>query len=461
MAKNLTTGSPLKLIVLFTLPLLVGNVFQQAYAVADTIVVGRMIGVQALAAVGASASLQFLLFGFAIGCSAGLAIPVSRFYGAGDLAGMRRAVAMGALVSASVAVFITVVGVLGAPLLLHLLGTPAELVPSATVFLRVFFAGSIATTAFNYLSSVIRALGDSTTPLLFLVLASVLNVALVVLFVGPMDTGVGGAALATVLAQLMSALLCLVLVWRRMPELHVRRSDFVLDVRQLRESARLGFTLGFQMSIIAMGAALLQFGINGLGSTAVAAFTTAMRVDQMAVIPLASVGVAMATFVAQNAGAGQWDRILAGVRKAMMMAIGMSILLGLLIFLFGTQLVEVFVGPGEPEVVSMAHQYLVVNSALYAVLAVLFICRHTIQGLGSTLAPTLAGVLELVARGIVGIFLVKHLGFLGVIIAAPAAWVLALVPLVIAWRGHRRVLQGRVLQSSKPTPVVPDVVPVA
>ncbi|WP_420175871.1 MATE family efflux transporter [Luteococcus sp. OSA5] len=450
MAKNLTTGSPIKLIILFTLPLLLGNVFQQAYAVADTIVVGRLIGVQALAAVGASGSLQFLLIGFAMGCSAGLAIPVSRFYGAGQLDRMRRAVATGAMISGCVAITITLLGTFGAPLMLRLLGTPDELVPQATVFLRVFFGGAVATVAFNYLSSVIRALGDSTTPLIFLMIASVLNVALVLAFIGGLGMGVGGAALATVLAQLVSALLCLTLVWRRMPELHLGRADFVVDPAQLRESARQGFTLGFQMSIIALGAAMLQFGINGLGSTAVAAFTTAMRVDQMAVIPLASIGVAMATFVAQNAGAMQWRRILDGVRQTLMLSAALSLLLGGLIFLFGTQLVEVFVGPGQPQVVQMAHQYLVVNSALYAVLSVLFVTRHSIQGLGSTLAPTMAGVLELVARGVVGLVLVQHIGFLGVVLAAPAAWILALVPLLLAWRAHRRLLITRDNEASVP-----------
>ncbi|MGO4956553.1 MATE family efflux transporter [Luteococcus sp. Sow4_B9] len=455
MAKNLTTGSPIRLIVLFTLPLLVGNVFQQAYAVVDTIVVGRLIGVQALAAVGASGSLQFLLMGFAMGCSAGMAIPVSRHFGAGDLRQMRQAVAAGVIISTGVALAITLVGVLGAPTMLRLLGTPAELVPEATTFLRVFFGGAAATVGFNYLSSVIRALGDSTTPLVFLIIASVLNVVLVLAFIGGLGMGVGGAALATVLAQLVSVLLCMVLVWRRMPELHLTRADFVVGPVQLRESARQGFTLGFQMSIIAIGAALLQFGINGLGSTAVAAFTTAMRVDQMAVIPLMSTGVAMATFVAQNAGALQWRRILDGVRQALLLSVGMSLVLGALIFAFGTSLVEVFVGANQPEVVALAHQYLVVNAALYAILSVLFVIRHSIQGLGSTTAPTAAGVLELVARGVVGLFLVERIGFLGVVIAAPAAWTLALVPLLLAWRVHRRLLKQREQDAFQPqvTPV--------
>lgn len=440
MAKNLTAGSPLKLIVVFTLPLLIGNLFQQFYALSDTIVVGRMLGVDALAAVGASGSLQFLLFGFAMGASAGLAIPVSRAFGAGDLPAMRRAVATGALISLLIAVAITLIGTLGASTLLTWLGTPPELMAQSTTFLTVLFSGSLATVSFNYLASVIRALGDSRTPLYFLIMASTLNVALVVAFIGGLGTGVGGAAFATVLSQLVSVLLCLVLVWRRMPDLHLRRADWRIRLGDVRESSKLGLTLGFQMSIIAIGAAMLQFGINGLGTNAVAAFTAAMRVDQVAVIPLATVGVAMTTYVAQNAGARQWARIRHGVRQALLLAIAMSLVLGLAIFLFGTQMVRLFIGSGQEVVVSMAHRYLVINAALYAILAVLFVLRHVIQGLGSTFAPTMAGVLELVARGIIGLFVVQHVGFIGVILAAPVAWAAALVPLLAAWYFHRRRL---------------------
>ncbi|WP_074436944.1 MATE family efflux transporter [Tessaracoccus massiliensis] len=440
MAKNLTVGSPLKLIVVFTLPLLIGNLFQQAYAVTDAIVVGRMLGVDALAAVGASGSLQFLLFGFAMGCSTGLAIPVSRAFGAGDLPAMRRAVATGAVISALVALGITVIGTLGATTLLGWLGTPAELMGQSATFLGVLFSGALATVAFNYLSSVIRALGDSRTPLLFLILACVLNVVLVITFIGGLGMGVGGAALATVLSQLVSVLLCLALIWRRMPDLHLSRADWRIRLSGARESSKLGLTLGFQMSIIALGAALLQFGINSLGTDAVAAFTAAMRVDQVAVIPLATVGVAMTTYIAQNAGAREWARIRTGVRRAAMLTVGMSLALGLLIVAFGTELVRAFVGSGQEHVVAMAHQYLLINGGLYAVLSILFLVRSTIQGLGSTLAPTMAGVLELVVRGIIGLFVIQHVGFIGVILAAPAAWVAALIPLLIAWRFHHRRL---------------------
>ena len=440
MAKNLTVGSPLRLIVVFTLPLLIGNLFQQAYAVSDAIVVGRLLGVESLAAVGASGSLHFLLFGFAMGTSTGLAIPISRAYGAGNLPAMRRAVTTGAIISTAVALVVTAIGTLGAPALLTLLGTPAELMTEAVTFLAVLFSGALATVAFNYLSAVIRALGDSTTPLVFLILSCVLNVILVVAFIGGLGTGVGGAALATVLSQLVSVILCLILVWRRMPDLHLSRADWKIDVAQMRQSSKLGLTLGFQLSIIAIGAAMLQFGINGLGTEAVAAFTAAMRVDQVAVVPLATVGVAMTTYVAQNAGARQWRRIRTGVRQATLLSIGMAFVLGLLIVFFGTEMVRLFVGEGQDRVVDMAHQYLLVNGALYAVLSILFVVRHVIQGLGSTLAPTMAGVLELLARGLLGLFVVQHVGFIGVVLAAPLAWAVALVPLLGAWYFHRRRL---------------------
>lgn len=456
MAKNLTIGSPLRLIVVFTLPLLVGNLFQQMYAITDTIVVGRMISVDALAAVGASGSLQFLLFGFAMGASTGLAIPVSRAYGAGDLQSMRRAVTTGAWISLAIAAVITLVGVFGSGFLLALLGTPRPLMAQSTEFLAVFFGGSVATVGYNYLTSVIRALGDSRTPLMFLILACLLNVVLVVVFVGPFGMGVGGAALATVVSQFVSAVLCVVLIWLRMPDLHLRRADWRIDVSRIKESSNLGLTLGFQMSIIAVGAVLLQYGVNTLGTDAVAAFTAAMRVDQAVVAPLASVGMAMVTYVAQNAGARQPQRILNGTRVATALAVGLALVLGLVIFLGGTAMVRVFVGDGSQAVVQMAHDYLVINAALYAALAVLFVIRHVLQGLGSTMAPTMAGVAELVARAIIGLLVIEHVGFIGAIIAAPAAWFAALIPLLAAWYFQRRRLVREVRQQEAATEPVAD-----
>lgn len=442
MTKNLTVGPPVRLIVMFTLPLLLGNLFQQLYAVTDAMVVGRVLGVDALAAVGASGSLQFLLFGFAIGASTGVAIPIARAFGAGDLPAMRRAVGTGVLISAGITVAIMLIGVLGSHTLLTWMGTPIELMPDAGSFLTVLFSGAAATVAFNFLSAVIRALGDSRTPLLFLVVACVLNVALVVVFVAAFRLGVGGAAAATVVAQAISVGLCLWLIGRRMPELKLGRADWRVRRHEVVESTKLGVTLGFQMSVIAIGAAMLQYGINGLGTDAVAAFTAAMRVDQVAVAPLASVGVAMSTYVAQNRGAGQWWRIRYGVFRASVLTTVLAVVLGAVISVFGTDIVRLFVGDGQQHIVDLAHQYLVINGSLYWMLALLFLLRNAVQGLGATFVPTLAGFMELVARGVIGLLLIERIGFLGVSLAAPVAWLGALLPVAFAWFAHRRRLLG-------------------
>lgn len=443
MTKDLTIGSPLRVILWFTLPLLIGNLFQQLYAFVDAVVVGRLLGVEALAAVGASTSLVFLLFGFAMGTSAGLAIPVARAFGAGDLAAMRRFVATGIVISAGVTLAITGIGIFGSHTLLVWMGTPPELLGAASTFLAVFFGGSIATVSFNFLASVIRALGDSRTPLIFLIVASVLNATGVIWFIGGLGLGVGGAAAATVVSQLISVLACLVLISRRMPQLRLQRNDWRITRGDLGESARLGVTMGFQMSVIAVGTIILQYGINQLGADAVAAFTAAMRVDQLAVAPLASFGMAIATFVAQNRGGRQWRRVRDGVFRVSLVAVGVSLLIGAGIGVFGTELVGLFVGDGEPQVVQLAHQYLVINSALYVFLALLFVLRNTLQGLGSTKTPTLAGFMELALRAVAGVFLVAQWGFLGVALAAPLAWLAALIPLTWAWIRQRQQLIWR------------------
>jgi Na+-driven multidrug efflux pump len=324
---------------------------------------------------------------------------------------------------------------------------------NATTFLTVLFSGAAATVAFNFLSSVIRALGDSRTPLVFLVIASLLNVLLVVVFIAVLKLGVGGAAAATLVAQAVSVVLCLVLITRRMPELRVRRPDWRIRSDEISESLKLGLTLGFQMSVIAIGAAVLQYGINQLGTEAVAAFTAAMRVDQVALIPLASVGVAMSTYVAQNRGAGQWWRIRFGVFRISLLIVALALGLGAAIIIFGTGIARLFVGDGQDHIVAMTHQYLILNGSLYSVLAVLFLLRNAIQGLGATTVPTIAGFMELFARSAVGLLLIERIGFLGACIAAPLAWVAALVPIAISWAFHRQRLiraeSGAVLSVSE------------
>ncbi|MCL1840693.1 MAG: MATE family efflux transporter [Propionibacteriaceae bacterium] len=440
MIKNLTVGAPARLIVLFTIPLLIGNLFQQLYLFTDAAVVGRLLGVDALASVGATGGLTFLLIGFTWGSSAGLAIPVAKAFGAGDMAQMRRRVVAGAYISIGIAAFITIVGTAFARDLLSLLRTPSELIDESTGFLLVTFGGSAVTVAFNYLSAIIRALGDSRTPLIFLVIACVLNAALSAGFVGVLGLGVPGAALATIVAQCVSVGLCLRLIRTKMPALAIPLRQWRLRADDLGESARMGLTMGFQASIIAVGTLVLQFAVNGLGPAAIAAFTAASRVDQVASAPLNSFGVGLSTFAAQNRGARQWHRIRTGVFQICCLSFALALVLGGVNIVFGTNLVGLFIGQAHADVVAMAHRYLIIQGSTYSLLAVLFALRGTIQGMGWTGVPTLAGVMELTLRSLAGLVLVTHLGFLGACWASPLAWAGSLSTLVPAWIVMRRRL---------------------
>ncbi|AXL13514.1 MATE family efflux transporter [Microbacterium foliorum] len=438
MATSLTTGRPWRVILSFSIPLLLGNVVQQMYQFADAVVVGRHLGVQSLAAVGATGSLLFLLIGFAWGLTSGFAIPIAQAFGAGDGAAVRRSVATGVILTGATSVVLTVVAPLIAAPLLDLLQTPAELMPEATTFTQISFIGASATMFFNYLSAIIRAIGDSRTPLIFLTVSCVLNVALVVLMVGPLDWGVGGAALATVIAQAVSVVLCLEFVRRRLPMLHLRRADWRVSRDDVREHLRLGLPMGFQASIIAIGTLTVQVALNTLGSDAVAAYTTASRVDGLAVAFLSSLGLASSMYAAQNLGGRRPDRIRRGVIEGTWMAVITGALLGALIIAFGTSMVRLFVGEGSDEVVRLAHLMLVINGCGYWALGVLFVLRGALQGLGHTLIPTVTGVIELVMRVGAAVVLGALIGFEGVALSNPLAWLGAITLLVPAYvRAHR------------------------
>ncbi len=440
MATSLTTGRPWRVILSFSIPLLLGNVVQQMYQFADAVVVGRHLGVESLAAVGATGSLLFLLIGFAWGLTSGFAIPIAQAFGASDGAAVRRSVATGVILTGITSVVLTIVAPLIAAPTLALLQTPAELMPEATVFTQISFIGASATMFFNYLSAIIRAIGDSRTPLIFLTVSCALNVGLVILMVGPLDWGVGGAALATVVAQAVSVALCLEFVRRRLPMLHLRRDDWRVTRDDFREHLRLGLPMGFQASIIAIGTLVVQVALNTLGSDAVAAYTTASRVDGLAVAFLSSLGLASSMYTAQNLGGRRPDRIRRGVVEGTWMAIAAGVALGVVIIAFGAPLVRLFVGEGAAadEVVDLAHLMLIINGCGYWALGVLFVLRGALQGLGHTLVPTVTGVIELVMRVGAAIVLGAMIGFEGVALSNPLAWLGAIVLLVPAYvRAHR------------------------
>jgi putative MATE family efflux protein len=440
MSTTLTTGRPWRVILAFAVPLLIGNVVQQMYQFADAIVVGRHLGVDALAAVGATGSLIFLLLGFAWGLGSGFAIPTAQAFGGSDFAAVRRSVATGTILTGLSAVIITVVGPLVARPLLVLMQTPPVLLDQATVFTQVTFIGGSTVMFFNYLSAVIRAIGDSRTPLVFLTVSCALNIALVILMVGVFEWGVGGAALATVVAQAVSVGLCLVYVWRKVPVLHVRRADWRVSRADFAEHLRLGLPMGFQASIISIGMLVVQVTLNTIGPDAVAAYTTASRVDSLAVAFLASLGLATSMYTAQNLGGRRPDRIRRGVSEALAMGVITALVLGALLVLFGSAMVRVFIGSGSDEVVRLAALMLLINGCSYLALSVLFILRGVLQGLGHALIPTITGVIELVMRIGAAVVLGALIGYPGVVLSNPLAWVGACVLLIPAYRKAYREL---------------------
>ena len=433
MAKDMTSGKPIKLIWNFTIPLLIGNLFQQLYNMADTFIVGRTIGVHALASVGSTGSIIFLILGFANGLTAGLAIPLAQRYGAKDYLGVKRSFYVSILISAVVAILLTILSMIFCRQILEVMQTPAEIIDGAYDYLMVIFAGIFSSMAFNLLSNIFRSIGDAKTPLYFLVIACIMNIILDVVFIAGFGMGVEGAGYATVLSQIFSALACIIYIWKKIPILRLNSKDFVAESSDVREHVRISFPMAFQSSIIAIGAIIIQITLNQLGATAVAAYTAAQKIDQVAILPMMSFGVTMATFVAQNYGAKKYDRIWRGVRDCIKLSLTFAISVGIILNVFSPIFIRAFVGVGHEEVVELGAIYFITNGTMYSLLSLLFIYRYTLQGVGKTFTPTVAGIMELCMRAFAAVVLSNLYGYTGATMANPLAWLGSLIPLMIAY----------------------------
>lgn len=433
MTKTLTGGNPAKLIFFFSLPLIIGNIFQQFYSMADTLIVGRTIGVNALAAVGCTGSITFLILGFVQGLTSGLSIITSQKFGAKNEDDVRKSFAASILISSAVAIITTILSVLLARPLLELLQTPSEIIDDAWAYLVIIFLGIPATVLFNLLSNAVRALGDSKTPLYFLIFACCINIILDLVFILYFHLGVVGAGIATILSQLLSGILCIFFIIKKVPILRLKKTDFQMHYEVITSHLSIALPMAFQMSIIAIGSLMLQFALNGLGAASVAAYTASQKIESIATMPLGSFGTAMATYTAQNYGAGKISRIRKGVFQCILMSGSFSILSGAINVIAGSQLTSIFVGAQETEVLSLSHTYLVISGCFYFALALLFIYRFTLQGLGKSFIPTVAGVMELIMRAIGALVLTDAFGFAGACASNPLAWVGACIPLAFSY----------------------------
>ena len=428
---DLTVGKPLFQILRFALPLVLGTLFQQLYSFADTVIVGRCLGTDALGAVGTTYSLNFLILGFVQGACVGFGIPVAETFGAKDKGGLRKYLFNGALLCVVLSVVFTLFTTLMAGPLLQLIHTPEELYADAVLYIRIIFLGIPATVLYNYASSVLRAMGDSQHPFYFLLAASVLNIGLDYLLIVPMSMGVDGAAIATVLSQLLSGGLCTFWFFTRtakQEELTFRGQSSLLSAGHCKRLAYIGFPMGFEYSVSAIGAVIMQDAINLLGSTAVAAQTAGEKIRQMFTLPMESVGMAMATYVGQNHGAHRTDRIKQGIKDGCMIQLTYCVAAWVVIFFVKPYAVGLVLGDADPAVTAGAIQYLAIMSLLFCFHGLLMIFRNTLQGLGYSVQAIISGVGELIGRSLGGLLAVKTgLGYVGICLSNPFAWGLAML----------------------------------
>ncbi|MFR8691303.1 MAG: MATE family efflux transporter [Faecalibacterium sp.] len=428
---DLTVGKPLFQILRFALPLVLGTLFQQLYSFADTVIVGRCLGTDALGAVGTTYSLNFLILGFVQGACVGFGIPVAETFGAKDQGGLRKYLFNGALLCVVLSVVFTLFTTLMAGPLLQLIHTPEELYADAVLYIRIIFLGIPATVLYNYASSVLRAMGDSQHPFYFLLAASVLNIGLDYLLIVSIGMGVDGAAIATVLSQLLSGGLCAFWFFTRtakQEELTFRGQSSLLSAGHCKRLAYIGFPMGFEYSVSAIGAVIMQDAINLLGSTAVAAQTAGEKIRQMFTLPMESVGMAMATYVGQNHGAHRTDRIQQGIKDGCTIQLTYCVAAWVVIFFVKPYAVGLVLGDADPAVTAGAIQYLAIMSLLFCFHGLLMIFRNTLQGLGYSVQAIISGVGELIGRSLGGLLAVKTgLGYVGICLSNPFAWGLAML----------------------------------
>jgi putative MATE family efflux protein len=433
----MTTGNPVKLIITFSIPLLIGNIFQQFYNMADTIIVGRYLGVDALAAVGSTGAMAFLVNGFVIGLTSGFAVLVSQKFGANDEEGVKKSFASSLILSIIMTVVVTVISMSSAKPLLMLMNTPDNIMKDSLSYIIIIYAGNIAIIFYNMLASILRSLGDSKTPLYFLIIASILNIVLDIVFIVNFHMGVAGAAYATIISQSVSAILCALYIVKKFPILKLKKSHWKIRKRYVKNQLRIGVPMALQFSITAAGAMVLQSALNNFGSKIIASYTAASKVQQLVMQPSVTFGVAMATYSGQNLGAGRIDRIKEGVKKCIIISIIVSIASSIIIILFGGSFTKMFISGNDLEVISYSRHYLNTVSLFYIPLGLIFIYRNTLQGIGESFVPMMAGFAEMVARTVVAFTLPLLIDFTGIALADPAAWIAACVPLMITY--YRRI----------------------
>lgn len=430
---DMTVGNPTKIILNFTLPIFIGNVFQQFYNMADAVIVGKFVGTKALAAVGSTGTIMFLIYGFVVGMTAGFTVLTAQKFGAGDLPAMRRTVADASILSLIIGLILTAAFMLLMKPWLHLINTPSDIYTDAYAYIMIISGGILAQMLYNLLASILRALGNSKVPLYFLIFSALLNIALDLFFIIVFHMGAAGAAIATIISQGVSGLLCLVYIIKKVPILHMTREDWHPEGALLKRQMQIGIPMALQYSITAIGTMMVQSSLNILGSTLVAAFTAASKIEQVVTQAYVALGTTIATYGAQNMGAGNIPRIRKGFRSSTIIGIVYSFAAAALVMTVGKYMSYLFVSEDVALIIDSVDIYLKCVGAFFIPLTIVNIYRNGIQGLGYGLLPMMAGVAELIGRGVVAVIAARQHSYLGVCLASPAAWVLAAALLLVMY----------------------------
>lgn len=433
MKTDMTAGKPMKMILDFTIPVFIGGVFQQFYNMMDAIIVGKFVGTKGLAAVGATGTIIFLIIGCLMGLTAGFAVITAQKFGAGKMREMRQTVGNAAILSVIMSIIMTAVSMIGMRKLLLLMNTPEDIFHDAYVYIMIICGGIFAQVLYNLIASILRALGNSKTPLYFLIISALLNVVLDLLFIIVFHMGVAGAAWATVISQGVSGVLCILYIIKAVPELHLKRDDWRLRGNISKNQIGMGIPMGLQYSITAIGTMMVQSALNILGSYPVAAFTAGSKIESIFSQAFVAIGTTMATYNAQNIGAGKLERVRQGFRCAHVIGIVYAIITGLIMIFWGKYFAYLFISDNAAEVVPMVDIYVKCAGVFFVPLHFVNCLRNGIQGMGYGLLPMMAGVAELTGRGITAVIAADHKSYFGACMASPIAWVVAGILLIVMY----------------------------
>lgn len=453
LTRDLTTGSPMKLIIRFATPMILGIILQQFYGLVDTMIVGQYLGKEALAGVGSTGSLNFIVLGFCMGICNGFSVIVAQFFGAKDEHNLRKSVANSIWLSVIFGVIVTALTSIFCRPILHLMNTPDSIYEYAAKYIFIIFLGIPCIILYNLSAAIIRALGDSRSPIIFLAIAAVLNIGLDMLFIGVLGMNVEGAAYATVLAQGISGVCCVHFIRRRFSILKMNMDEMRPDTEIMKRLVGIGIPMGLQYSITGIGSVILQFSVNGLGDVSVAAMTTALKVHILLSCPLDGLGQSMAPYTGQNVGAKKLDRVGQGLRDALKISALICIILLIIVILFGSHAATLFLDKDKlaeeaPVIIRLSRQYLLTVTAFDFLVAIVNTVRFTIQGMGFSNFAMIAGLMEMLARSLAGLVLIPLLGFTGACLSSPLAWIFADAFLIPAYFWCKKKLSSEAQSTS-------------